>query len=113
MLCALGVLPRTPLIDPDVMYTTAKWVEDDAEWDWKSTWGWDFPVMAMTYARCGDPERAVDALLKDVPKNTYLPNGHNYQEERLPLYLPGNGGILAAAAMMAAGWDGGPDRHAR
>jgi hypothetical protein len=41
-----------------------------------------------------------------------LPNGHNYQEERLPVYLPGNGGVLAAAAMMAAGWDGGPEQPA-
>ena len=45
-------------------------------------------------------------LLRDTPKNRYLPNGHNYQEERLPAYLPGNGGVLAAAALMAAGWDG-------
>jgi hypothetical protein len=75
-------------------------------WNWNSTWGWDFPVLAMTYARCGEPEAAVDALLRDEAKNRYLPNGHNYQEERLPAYLPGNGGVLAAAAMMAAGWDG-------
>jgi len=27
-------------------------------------------------------------------------------------YLPGNGGLLYAAAMMAAGWDGAPQRHA-
>ena len=27
----------------------------------------------------------------------------------LPLYLPGNGGLLYAVAMMAAGWDGAPD----
>jgi hypothetical protein len=25
------------------------------------------------------------------------------------VYLPGNGGLLTAVAMMAAGWDGGPD----
>jgi hypothetical protein len=110
MLCAYGVLPQTPLIDPAIMRATAEWVEDDANWNWKSTWGWDFPVVAMTFARCGDPERAVNALLRDTPKNTYLPNGHNYQEERLPLYLPGNGGVLAATALMAAGWDGGPAR---
>lgn len=109
MLCAFGVLPQTPLIDPAIMRATAMWVEDDAEWDWSSTWGWDFPVIAMTYSRCGDPERAVNALLRDTPKNTYLPNGHNYQEERLPLYLPGNGGVLAATALMAAGWEGAPE----
>jgi hypothetical protein len=112
MLCALGVLPQTPLVDPAIMQATAEWVEDDADWNWKSTWGWDFPVVAMTFARCGDPERAVNALLHDTPKNTYLPNGHNYQEERLPLYLPGNGGVLAATALMAGGWDGGPERSA-
>jgi hypothetical protein len=47
------------------------------------------------------------------PKNTYLTNGHNAQaapqaatQDDLPLYLPGNGGLLLAAAMMAAGRDG-------
>ena len=42
----------------------------------------------------------------------YLPNGHNFQDARLRIYLPGNGGLLAAVAMMAAGWDGAPDQHA-
>ena len=27
-------------------------------------------------------------------------------------YLPGNGGLLYAVAMMAAGWDGAPTNHA-
>jgi hypothetical protein len=106
MLCAYGVLPKTPLVEPDVMLATARWVEQPDVWNWQSTWGWDFPVLAMTYARCGDAEAAVNALLRDTPKNRYLRNGHNYQEPRLPVYLPGNGGLLAAAAMMAAGWDG-------
>ena len=39
-------------------------------------------------------------------KNTYLVSGHNYQDARLRLYLPGNGGLLMAVAMMCAGWDG-------
>lgn len=47
--------------------------------------------------------------MKDVTKNTYLPNGHNYQTSRLLIYLPGNGGLLTAVAMMALGWLGGPD----
>ncbi|MDH7605492.1 MAG: hypothetical protein QHH13_11365, partial [Melioribacter sp.] len=66
------------------------------------------PMIAMTAARIGEPELAVDALLMNVKKNTYLINGHNYQDERLPIYLPGNGGLLTAVAMMAAGWDGAP-----
>ncbi len=69
-------------------------------------------MIAMTAARLGEPNLAIDALLMDTPKNTYLPNGHNYQTESLPIYLPGNGGLLTAVAMMAAGWDGCPDEHA-
>ena len=108
MLCALGVLPQTPLIDPEVMRRTLDHVM--TEWDWPSTWGWDYPVMAMTAARLGEPEKAIDALFVDAEKNRYLANGHNYQSATLPVYLPGNGGLLAAVAMMAAGWDGCPDR---
>ena len=36
-----------------------------------------------------------------------LPNGHNFQTpDRLRIYLPGNGALLTAIAMMCAGWDG-------
>jgi hypothetical protein len=81
-------------------------------WRWEETWGWDYPLVAMTAARVGEPSLAVDALLMDTPKNRYLPNGHNYQRPGLTIYLPGNGGLLAAVAMMAAGWDGAPDANA-
>jgi len=57
-----------------------------------------------------DMARSCDALFVDAQKNRYLANGHNYQSARLPVYLPGNGGLLTAVAMMAAGWDGCPDR---
>jgi hypothetical protein len=108
MLAAFGFVPPTPLIDPNVMRKTYDHVL--ATWDWPSTWGWDYPMLAMTAARLGEPEKAVDALFLESPKNRYLANGHNYQSARLPLYLPGNGGLLTAVAMMAAGWDGCPDR---
>ena len=107
MLCALGVLPATPLIDASKMRSTL----DDvlARWAWNTTWGWDYPVMAMTAARLGEPEKAIDALLMNSPKNQYLAGGQNLGTRgRLPLYLPGNGGLLYAVAMMAAGWDGAP-----
>jgi hypothetical protein len=105
MLCALGMLPKTPLIDLETMGRTL----DDvlARWNWKTSWGWDYPVMAMTAARLGQPRKAVDALLMEAPKNVYLPDGLNLgQPGILPLYLPGNGGLLYAIATMAAGWDG-------
>lgn len=77
-------------------------------WDWDNTWGWDYPMMAMTAARLGEGETAIRALLMDKGKNRYLANGHNPQGPALPLYLPGNGGLLYATALMAAGWDGAP-----
>ncbi|MGP3960209.1 hypothetical protein ACTWPT_29795 [Nonomuraea sp. 3N208] len=79
-----------------------------ATWRWETTWGWDYPAIAMTATRLGEPATAVDALLMPVAKNTYLPNGHNRQTAALPVYLPGNGGLLSAVALMAKGWDGGP-----
>lgn len=101
-LAALGVVPDTGFIDHRTMEATL----DDvlADWHWPSTWGWDYPVMAMTATRLGRPQAAVDALLVDAPKNLYLPNGHNFQTPGLPVYLPGNGGLLAAVGLMAAGW---------
>jgi hypothetical protein len=66
----------------------------------------------MCAARLDQPDRAVDALLLDAEKNRYRANGHNHQRPGLTIYLPGNGGLLAAVAMMAGGWDGAPDRPA-
>jgi len=105
MLFALGMLPGLKA-DRAVMARTLDAVL--GRWRFDEAWGWDFPVMAMTAARLGRPADAVDALLMRTPKNTFLANGHNAQGARrdLPLYLPGNGGLLIAAAAMAAGWDG-------
>lgn len=104
LLGALGILPANPLSDGKVMNNTLNWIWEN--WNWDETWGWDYPMVAMTCARLGQPSRAVDALLMDKRTNTYLKNGHNYQDQRLRIYLPGNGGLLTAVAMMVAGWDG-------
>ncbi len=104
VLGALGILPMSPLVDPVTMRNTLEWVWDN--WNWDETWGWDYPMTAMDAARLGEPDKAVDALLMDKRTNTYLVSGHNYQDDRLRIYLPGNGGLLTAIAMMCAGWDG-------
>jgi hypothetical protein len=104
VLGALGILPQSPLLNPDIMRRTFDWIWEN--WNWNHTWGWDYPTTAMCAARLGEPEKAINALLMDKRTNTYLPNGHNYQDDRLRIYLPGNGGLLAAVAMMCAGWDG-------
>lgn len=108
VVASLGVTPGTGTIDPSVMAATLADIR--REWDWDSTWGWDYPMMAMTATRVGQPDWAVEALLKQCQKNTYLANGHNWQTPDLPAYLPGNGGLLTAVALMVAGWDGGPAR---
>ena len=110
MLMAYGFLPPTEGIDAATMGRTYDWVRTN--WEWDSTWGWDYPALAMTAARLGRPGDAIDALLLDVPKNRWVANGHNPQRPNLPVYLPSNGGLLAAVAMMTAGWDGAPRRHA-
>jgi hypothetical protein len=97
MLGALGVLPGRK-VDRETMRRTLK--KTFAEWKWEDTWGWDFPMVAMTAASLKEPALAIDALCMNTPKNTWLPNGHNWQRANLPLYLPGNGGLLLAIAHM-------------
>lgn len=104
VLGALGMYPENHLVDKATMSRTLHALWD--LWGWDTSWGWDYPMTAMCAARLGEPQKAVDALLMPETKNTYLPNGHNYQSPRLRLYLPGNGGLLTAVAMMCAGWDG-------
>lgn len=106
---ALSFVPG-PGVDLVTMRNTLDWIWQN--WQWPDTWGWDYPLLAMTAARLGDPERAIDALLLDTPKNRYGINGHVYQRPGLSVYLPANGGLLYAVALMAAGWDGAPQRHA-
>jgi protein-glucosylgalactosylhydroxylysine glucosidase len=98
VLGTFGMLPETPLLDKAIMQRTFDKVWKI--WHWDDTWGWDFPMTAMTATRLGMPEKAIEALLMPIRTNTYLPNGHNYQDARLRLYLPGNGGLLSAVALM-------------
>ena len=108
VLGACGLLPRVPLYNNKEMQQTLDWVMQN--WNWQTTWGWDYGMVAMTAARLNQPETALQALLIDTQKNTYLKSGHNFQTpDRLRLYLPGNGALLTAVAMMCAGWDGCPD----
>jgi hypothetical protein len=104
VLGAVGMLPATAITDSATMRRTFDKVWQ--VWTWDDTWGWDFPMTAMTATRLGMPEKAVESLLMPIRTNRYLPSGHNYQDERLRLYLPGNGGVLTAVALMVAGYDG-------
>jgi hypothetical protein len=104
----LGFLPGDGA-DPAIMRATVRKVWQTWQWE-RKTWGWDFPLLAMSAARNGEPQIAVDALLLPTPKNSFEANGLSAGGP-FP-YFPSNGGLLYAVAMMAAGWDGAPDRHA-
>lgn len=109
VLGAFGILPENRLFEKATMKRTLKWVWNN--WNWNHTWGWDYPMTAMCAARLGEADKAVGALLMDKRTNTYLINGHNYQNDQLRVYLPGNGGLLTTIAMMCAGWDGSTGKN--
>jgi hypothetical protein len=128
MLMPLGFLPETPAVDRRTMNRTLDAVL--TRWDWETKiWGWDYPMIAMTAARLGRPNDAVDVLLRDGPNNAYLPNGHVPQRSdaallpnasgeprtrsrtEIAVYLPANGALLSAVDLMVAGWDGCKVEH--
>jgi beta-xylosidase len=110
-LAALGFLPGRS-VDRETMRRTLRAVE--ADWDLRQTWGWDFPMMAMTAARLKEPDKAIDFLLHDAENNRFgvagmTPRMHLEGESHrraAETYFPSNGGLLLAVALMAAGWDG-------
>jgi hypothetical protein len=108
---ALGLLPGAA-VDVATMRSTLSATND--AWDFRQTWGWDFPMLAMTAARLGAPDMAIDYLLMEAPNNSFGITGMTPRyhlgaggfEKDADIYLPSNGSLLAAIAMMAAGWDG-------
>ena len=115
MLGALGMINGravTPPIEDAIMNATVAYAIDG--WEWKGTWGWDFPIFAMSMIRLKwSSSNVVAMLLRNETKNVYLTSGHNYQSAGLSCYLPGNGGLLAAVAMMAGGFMDGEGKTVR
>jgi hypothetical protein len=102
-------------VDPATMRRTL--AATAAIWDWRRVWGWDFPMIAMTAARLGDGDGAVDWLLRDAPNNAWGPTGMTPRFDvadggrgplvrRADTYFPSNGALLLATGMMASGWTG-------
>lgn len=89
--------------DPSAIRRTLNKI--DAAWNFDKVWGWDFPMLAMAALRSGDPERAIGYLLFSTPHYSWDDAG---TVNSPCAYLPANGGLLAAAAMLANGWDGAP-----
>ncbi|RYX82978.1 DUF3395 domain-containing protein [bacterium] len=102
-----GMLPGDG-VDKETMRRTFAKVRET--WDFNHTWGWDFPMLAMTAAKLGEPDKAIDMLLHSA-------GGFQFDERGLATggpfpYFPSNGALLYTVALMAAGWDGAPQKHA-
>lgn len=108
ILGAYGMQPGAG-VDPSIMRNSLK--EIMRVWQWDRAWGWDFPMAGLAAAKLGERDIAFDALMIQSPKNLYHPNGHVYQRPKLTAYLPANGGLLAAAAMLAAGSSDAPRKN--
>lgn len=74
-------------------------------WDFAYSYGWDFPLLAMTAARLDDAETAVKWLLHE--NNKFDEVGMPVGGARVPTpYFPASSGLLLAVGMMAGGWEG-------
>lgn len=102
-------------------------------WDLRQTWGWDYPVLAMTAARLNAPGEAIDWLFADQRNNrwgvsgmtprvhldahaadlfakspgTAGEDGPGYRRAA-ETYFPSNGSLLLAIALMAQQAGGEP-----
>lgn len=113
MIMSLGYLPQTPLIDPVIMNNTFNAIYDRN--GQKSFVSWSLGKGAMSAARLGDQDKATDILCNSFPGAVFLKNGHVQRAKEplaCPAYLPANSAFLAAVALMAAGWDNGPEINA-
>ncbi|OSD07894.1 hypothetical protein PYCCODRAFT_1381070 [Trametes coccinea BRFM310] len=98
-----GWLPQTANVSLDMAKATAEKVW--TSWNISNCWGWDFPMLAMSAARNGEAEKAIEWLLH--PLFQFDDVGMPVGGVRVPTpYFPGSGALLYAVAMMAEGWDG-------
>lgn len=96
-------------LDVDIMKRTSKKIWET--WHLDKCWGWDFGMLAMNAARCGNGERAIEFLLNSSLEFDDVGLAPGGPTVPFP-YLPSNGSFLYAIALMAAGWDG-CDSHSR
>ncbi|TFY62127.1 hypothetical protein EVG20_g6815 [Dentipellis fragilis] len=102
-----GWLPETPGLDIATANLTTQKVW--TTWNISNCWGWDFPMLAMSAARLGEPEKAIEWLLH--PLFQFDDIGMPIGGVRVPTpYFPGSGALLYSIAMMAKGWDGSKGR---
>jgi hypothetical protein len=113
MIMALGYMPKTPLIDPGIMTNTFDHIYQHG--GMRSFISWSLGKGALTAARLGEQQKAIDILCNDTFGAHFLKNGHVQRAKEplaCPAYLPANSAFMAAAGLMIAGWDGSPNINA-
>ena len=94
-----------------------------SDWDLRQTWGWDWPMLAMTATRLDEPAMAVNFLLTDAknfqfgvsgmtprvhvvaddaPHAAGSQDGPGYRRAA-ETYFPSNGALLLAVGLMVSG----------
>jgi hypothetical protein len=109
-LMADGFIPGDR-IDPRAMRRTLDAVA--RTWDLRQTWGWDYPMIAMTAARVGDRDHAVDWLFADQKNNQWGVTGMTprvHLDGAADALVPKSGG--AAGASLTDNPDGAGFRRA-
>ncbi|GIK07145.1 hypothetical protein Aspvir_002800 [Aspergillus viridinutans] len=103
-----GLLPPTPGVDVGIVNATM--MKINQVWNLTNSYGWDFPMLALTATRLGNPQQAVDYLLNPVFQFDDV--GNPIGGTRVPTpYFPASSSLLLAVAMMAGGWDGDEGPH--
>jgi hypothetical protein len=100
-----GMLPADDRLNMTLFRNTVAGVY--STWNSSASAGWEVPLLAMTAARMGDTDRAVDLILGAGFDDAGLPVG----DSRHPRRLSSNGGLLMVVAMLASGWSEIPGRH--
>ncbi|MEO7414977.1 MAG: hypothetical protein ABIZ81_16670 [Opitutaceae bacterium] len=110
MLLALGFLPKTGKVDVETMRRTFDEVNRRSR-NGVGRWvSWSQGQGAMTAARLGQTENALAIILN--PTARFMINGHVRRPAEpldCPAFIPVNASLLAAAGLMAGGWEGAPE----
>lgn len=93
-----GMIPPTEMVNRKTAHDSL--VKIWEVWNKDRIWGWDFPWIAMCASRVNEPEIAVEAMLSLDMDEIGASGRGSYP------YLPANGAVLYAAAMMVLGRDG-------
>jgi hypothetical protein len=115
MLMALGYLPQIPTVDPDIVRRTFAEVNRRSPNGIRRWTSWSMGQGAMTAARLGEPDLAVEILTNDSAAARFKNNGlvpRAAEPLDCPAFLPVNASLLDAVGLMAAGWDAAPPGNA-